>query len=61
MELKAGRVMFLPFGVASLSLGAGLELAGKCWVSRLAGEALCGPLLLCLGWGRVLRNADFEI
>lgn len=60
MELKAGRVMFLPlrgFSESGGRLGAGREVLG----SRLAGEALCGPLLLCLGWGRVLRNADFEI
>lgn len=52
--------MFLPlrgFSESGGRLGAGREVLG----SRLAGEALCGPLLLCLGWGRVLRNADFEI
>lgn len=60
MELKTGRVMFLPlrgFSESGGRLGAGRDMLG----SRLAGEALCGPLLLCLGWGRVLRNADFEI
>lgn len=60
MELKTGRVMFLPlrgFSESGGRLGAGRDMLG----SRLAGEALCGSLLLCLGWGRVLRNADFEI